>query len=244
MNRYYRNMPSSIITIFPIINTANNHFSLTENYKSRYKPVFWGEYKMTRCLFFYVLFGLFSLSTNLNARDVLVEGKAAYFAPTDNKFRKIYSGGGIYGGEITVNLYDNLSGWLSADYFIKDGSSIGEHDSTRITLIPIGIGLKYFIPINCADLYIGAGALGISVDMKDRSPFVIHHISKWGLGGIAKAGALFYIAEELFADLFTSYTYSELGFHQTDHGRVTRRHANLSGWSFGIGIGYRFGCPK
>lgn len=189
-----------------------------------------------------VLLGLFIFSTDLQAIDVFVEAKAAYFAPTDHKFRKIYSGGGIYGGEISCQTYRNLYGWISGDYFSKKGSSIGEHDSTRITIVPLGIGLKYLFPISCADLYLGAGVLGTYVHMKDHSPYVIHHISKWGVGGIAKAGAIFNFGENFFADLFTSYTYTEIGFHRTDDGKVTRNNAHLSGWAFGLGIGYRFGC--
>lgn len=65
--------------------------------------------------------------------------------------------------------------------------------------------------------------------MKDHSPFVIHDIFKWGAGGIAKAGAIFKLGEHFFADLFTSYTYTEIDFHRTDHGIVTRHNANLSG---------------
>lgn len=193
---------------------------------------------------FLSLLVFFVFTINLYATDILVEAKAAYFVPTDQKFRKIYSGGGIYGGEVTCQTYQNFYGWISADCFSKKGSSIGEHDSTKITIVPLGVGLKYLYPISCADLYLGAGVLGTYVHMKDDSPFVIHNISKWGLGGVAKAGAIFQLRENIFADLFTSYTYTKIDFHYTDHERVNRQNANLGGWAFGIGIGYRFGCSN
>jgi hypothetical protein len=196
--------------------------------------------KLTAC----VLLGLSIFSTKLQAIEVFIEPKAGYFYPTDRTFREIYSGGGLYGGELTCQAYRNLYGWISADYFSKKGFSIGEQYATRITLVPLGAGIKYFFPFNSVDFYLGAGVLGTYLQMKDHSPYVIRNISKWGPGAIAKTGAIIKFSENIFADLFTSYTHAEMDFHGTDHGKVTRHHANLSGLTFGIGIVYPLGCSK
>lgn len=195
-------------------------------------------------VYVYSFLGLCSVATYLHARDVLVEAKVAYFLPTDHKCREIYSGGGMYGGECTFQVRQKLYGWISADYFSKEGSSIGGHDPTNIIMVPLGAGLKLLFPFKTADLYIGAGVLGTYVHMRDHSPFVIQSISKWGVGGIAKVGVICNLPKHFFADLFTNYTYTKIDFHGTDHEGGARQDANISGCSFGAGIGYRFGCPN
>ncbi len=162
-----------------------------------------------------------------------------------HKFRDIYSEGGIYGGEFTWQMRQKLYGWISADYFSKKGFSIGEHDPTKITMVPLGAGLKLKFPFKrTVDLYIGAGVLGTYLHMRDHSPFVIPSSSKWGVGGIAKVGAICKIGEHFFIDLFTNYTYTKIDFDNADQEIVIRQNANLSNCSFGAGMGYRFGCPN
>jgi len=172
---------------------------------------------------------------------IYTEAKAAYFHPTDKDFRKVYSGGGIYGFEVTGQAWRNIYAWGSGDYFHKSGSSIGSGNSSKITFVPLGFGLKYLFPMRFVDIYAGAGMLTTYLHMKDDSPFVIHSVSKWGLGAVVKTGANFIIKKHFFIDLFTSYSFMKIGFHNTHHGKVIRHHADLSGWSIGGGVGYRFG---
>lgn len=181
--------------------------------------------------------------SSLQAMDVLVEAKAAYYLPTSHKFRKIYhNGGGMYGLEATTQMWCDLYGFASGSFFYRSGSSLGEHHKTHITLVPIAAGLKYFFPLDCMDIYIGAGAIANWFHVVDNSPFVIHKTSKWAPGGIAKLGALFNY-RSFFFDLFTDYTYiQQMHFHHTADHKVTRQSADVSGWSIGLGIGYRFGC--
>lgn len=193
------------------------------------------------CRFIWFTLSLFIFFSHLSAEDIFLESKASYFVPTDHKFRKIYSAGGLFGGEITSKACKNLFGWVSGEYFTKTGSSIGEQNHTKITIVPLGIGLKYFFSMKCADLYIGGGVQRTYMHIKDSSPYVIHHISKWGFGSLAKIGAIVKLGDHFFADFFTSYTYTKIDFHYTDHGKVTRHNANLSGWAFGLGFGYSLG---
>lgn len=178
----------------------------------------------------------------LSAIETLVEGKAAYFLPQRHKFRRIYSGGGMYGLEISGSATQNLYGWVSVDSFTKKGTSLGAPHRTRISMIPLAIGVKYFTPLCClpADLYVGAGLLGTHVRMHDHSPYVKRHPSKWGIGGIAKLGVLFNYGP-CFVDLFTNYSYCHVEFHG-HHGKrkVYRNSMNVGGWIFGAGLGYRF----
>jgi hypothetical protein len=177
----------------------------------------------------------------LQATDVFVEAKAAYYRPTDDKFREIYSDSGIYGGEISCQAWRGLYGWASASCFHKGGHSIRMHDSTTITFVPLGFGLKYLFPVSFVDLYVGAGMLNTYAHIEDDSHFVIHSHSKWGQGGIVKAGAIFNVNKHFFVDLFSDYSFMKIDFHNTDHEKVVRHDADLSGWSIGAGVGYRFG---
>lgn len=182
-----------------------------------------------------------SFTNILHAGEFLVEAKGAYFRSTDHKFRKIYSNGGLFSGEINYQAWNNIYAWASGGYFYKKGSSIGLSNSTKITLVPVGFGLKYLYSCNCFDFYVGAGAQPTYVYIKDNSSFAIGTSSKWTWGGIVKVGAIWNIRQNFFIDLFADYSFTDVKFHRTNNGAVTRQRADLSGWSLGAGIGYRFG---
>ena len=190
------------------------------------------------------------LSSFANAVDVPVEFKAAYFYPTSRSFREIYpSGGPIYGVELSCQAWKRLYPWFSANYFSKSGHSIieGVPDSlrshTKIQFVPLGLGLKYVYEINrTLDLYIGLGALATYLHMKDEAPYVIQTSSKWGAGGIGKVGAFLNFYKAFFLDIAIDYSYMKVHFHSPGGDTITRQTADLSGFSFGGGIGYRFGC--
>jgi outer membrane protein W len=185
------------------------------------------------------------LFATLSANEILVEGKAAYFLPQNNKFQKIYTGGGLYGIEASYEAWCRTHVWASVDSFTRKGSSLGCHSPTRISMVPIGLGLKYFLclPNLPAELYVGAGVTGTYVHMHDKSPYVISKISKWGVGGIAKVGTLVHF-DCLFLDLFVNYSYCPIDFHHNRDGAVSRNSMNFGGWAFGLGIGYRFSGPR
>jgi hypothetical protein len=177
------------------------------------------------------------------SRSVLVEAKIGYFYPTDAKFRHIYSnGGGIYGFEVSCQAWKEFYGWASGSYFTQTGRSQGEHHRTRITLVPLAAGLKYVIPFceKRLDLYGDIGFVTTYFHTHDHSRYVIKSNSKWGTGGVWRIGCLGYVYDSLFIDVFADYTYTKIHFHNTDNGRVIRRTADISGFSWGAGIGYRF----
>jgi hypothetical protein len=178
--------------------------------------------------------------TTLQAADMVVEAKGAYFYPTDSKFRKIYSNRGMYGTEYTCQAWKWLYGWASASYYSSWGSSIHLRHRTHIYFIPLALGPKYFHRFTWGDIYVGVGGMGTYLHMRDHSPFVIHRPHKWGFGGIAKAGILVKLYRNFFIDFFSDYSYMKIDFHNTDHGKVQRHIADLSGLSIGGGIGYRF----
>lgn len=189
----------------------------------------------------FFLFCTFLLgATSLPAIDVFVEAKGAYFYPMSHRLREVYATGlGLYGVEFSCQTYRNLYTWVSADAFHKKGHSLGIHYPTKITTVPLGLGLKYLFPISWVDLYLGAGILGTYMHIKDYDPFVVRTTAKWGVGGIAKSGAIFNLGHNLFIDVFTNYSYTKIDID--NRPGVITHDADLSGFSFGAAICYRFG---
>ncbi|MBX7067422.1 MAG: hypothetical protein K1X28_09340 [Parachlamydiales bacterium] len=172
---------------------------------------------------------------------VLIEATGAYFLPTNDIYKKIYShGSGIYGLEMSVHAWQELYAWTSVSYFSKGGRSIGEGDKTELKLVPIGVGLKYFFPIGCWDIYLSGGILASYLHLHDYSPFVIQSNSKWTVGGTGKIGVLWNLAQYFFIDAFSSYSYMKFDFDSTHGGKIVPHDVNLSGWSFGGAFGFRF----
>lgn len=184
----------------------------------------------------------------LMCRNVLLEFKAAYFLPTNSVFKHIYqNGSALCGPELTVQLCNNKNwyGFASFDYFQKKGRSLGLCDRTKVSLLPFGIGLKYFVPMvgDCADFYLGLGFQPVYVHTKDCLPSVVLKQSHWGFGGIAKIGTYVYLPHNFLLDFFIDYSFVKVGCKntcQTSTGMVIPTKADVSGALFGGGLGYRF----
>lgn len=179
----------------------------------------------------------------LQAEDVFVEAKAAYYRPTESRFRKVYGGSGIYGIEASFQAWRDLYAWTSTSCFYRSGTSIGKHNGTNITFIPLGIGLKYLFPIHFTDVYLGVGGLGTYAHIKNHSRFVSSSQSKWAPGAIIKVGALLNVHPNFFIDLFSDYSFIKMRFSKGSK-TVVQHESNLGGWSIGLGLGFRFGRPK
>lgn len=173
-------------------------------------------------------------------REFLLEIKGSGFIPTSHLFKKIYHSSGMVGGELSGSLYGNLYGWFSVDWFSKRGHSLIGHSDTKVNYLPLGFGLKYFVPFCYGNWYIGGGAVAARIHTHDFSPFVAPTYSKWGWGGIAKVGALFDIYCSTFLDLFLNYSAVSAHSSDTNHGTVVPHKVKVHGVILGAGLGYRF----
>lgn len=183
-----------------------------------------------------------SLSFSSLQADVLVQAQAAYYYPTGERFRDIYSGSGLYSFETSIKTAGNLYTWISSGFFTTSGHSLGLGNSTHITMVPVGLGLKYFWKVKCTDVYAAVGVLPTYLHLHDSSDFVVQTTSKWGLGGVARIGALFDLPHSFYLDVFASYSVINVPNDNTDGGAVYPNSANLNGAAVGIGLGYRYGC--
>jgi opacity protein-like surface antigen len=178
----------------------------------------------------------------LFCRDVLLEFKASYFYPTSSCTRDIYGrGGALYGPEVTFQLCQerNWYGFASADFLSKKGHSVGLCEPTKMDIVPLAIGLKYFVPFCYGDFYLGLGFQPVHLKTVNCSTFVSQTTSKWGFGGIAKIGTYFDLPCNFFVDIFLDYSFVKVGCSNCGAG-VTPLKADLSGVIFGAGLGYRF----
>jgi hypothetical protein len=180
----------------------------------------------------------------LMGRNVLLEFKGAYFLPTSCDFKNIYRhGGALFGPELTVQLCECKDWYVftSFDYFQKKGHSVGLCDPTTVTLIPVALGLKYFLPAfdDRVDFYGGLGFEAVNVRTKSCSDNVITKLSQWGFGGIAKVGAYYYLPHCFVIDFFIDYSFVRVGSNDCNCG-VQSVKANIGGAIFGVGIGYNF----
>jgi hypothetical protein len=194
------------------------------------------------------LVGLFFFVASLIAQDAILEFKGSYFLSTHSVFKDIYGkGGALYGPELTVQLCNdkNWYAFASFDYLQKKGYSLGFCDKTRVRLIPLTFGLKYFVPVaeENVDFYAGLGFVSENVRTKNCSEFVTAKTSQWGFGGIAKFGAYYRLPQNFVLDFFIDYNFVKVGSSDCDcQGSpiVESVKANVGGAIFGTGIGYRF----
>lgn len=190
-----------------------------------------------------IFFSSLFLISHASALEVLVEAKAAFFRPVGDRFKDIYSKNGIYGAELTVPVWNDFALFGSASYSSASGRSDEEGHKTNVQIIPIGLGVKYFFPQECFDLYVGAGLDFIILRTHDHEKHVIKHISKNGVGGLFKVGLIKDIYEDYFCDLFVEYSLKEFKGDGCHHDKVYGAKANLNSWRLGVGLGYRFGYP-
>lgn len=177
-------------------------------------------------------------------RNVLVELKGAYVLPAAHTFRDIYHNAGSFSAEVTGQLKNHRGcpwfGFASVGVIPLKGKSVGFCTETHATIVPLAAGLKYFFDYNPGDLYVGLGVLGAHLKTKDDSSYVISPRSKWGVGGVAKIGFIFDLPRSLFIDLFSDYAFVKVKFPHKFECGVQSHKANISHWSLGLGLGYRF----
>lgn len=181
--------------------------------------------------------GLFQTT---EAFDVMVEGKAGGFFPTNKHFRKNNGNSGIYGGEVTIpfslgcfgenlgcdGLADGLALFVSADYYSRKGRSHcrdnegrNRKNHNRFRIVPVAVGVKYFFPMPCfmdcldMDLYAAIGAQWNICNFKDGLRNDGHRSksrSKTAFGGVYKLGSIIKLPCNWFLDVFVSYANARL----------------------------------
>lgn len=156
--------------------------------------------------------------------SVSFELQGSYFSPTDSNFKSIYGGGWVYGGEISFNLTKRLDLWLEGGYFAKTGSLSYTMEETKLTLIPLGTGLRYRILPGNISPYIGAGARYIIYREKN----IIGEVKAGGVGFVGKAGLAIALSDHFGFDIQAAYSYCRM--------QPADFEFNVGGLEFGAGL--------
>lgn len=142
---------------------------------------------------------LFSVGTSAS---VSIGLQGTYFSPLDSDFKNIYGAGWMYGGEFTFNFNKNLDFWLDGGYFAKTGRLTLTKEETKLTLIPIGAGLRYRIVQRKICPYISVGARYFLFREKN----VIGEVNKGGIGFVGKVGLAIFLSNHFGLDINAKYS--------------------------------------
>jgi outer membrane protein len=165
--------------------------------------------------------------------------RAGYFHPASHTVRDIYHGGIEGEIETSAALYQNLNLFANAGVFVKSGHSLGLHDSTRIKVFPLSLGLKYNFSLSRLwEFYLGAAPTYTWVRFHDRSPFVDQHVHKSAFGVVGKTGFIFTFFKRGFIDFFFDYYYTKIsGAHSSGTSSTS---SNIGGFRTGLGLGVKY----
>lgn len=196
--------------------------------------------------------------------DWTLEVRGAYYQPTSKQLRKVYSSCLLdYQVTAAKRIHRYCEIWGELDWTIKEGSAhrhddegfYGFKDRTRISILPVSLGLKLVYPIsNCVDIYAGAGISYSFLRLRNRckeddsywsfsySPLK-KEIYKNTVGGLFKVGFQLALSDSTFLDVFADYTAQRFRFshHEDESGRSLFKHSlDCSGFKFGAGLGVYF----
>lgn len=195
----------------------------------------------------------------IQSYDVLIEGKGAYFLATDQTFKQTYNNGcWEFGLEGTAQIINHIYGFMSVDLFNKNGQSHFFQTPSKFHSTNFGIGIKYFMPFDKGDFYIGLGATPTYLRTIDYPGYALqngqltylssdndyahlnHKTERWGFGGITKFGVILNLAKNFFINMYIDYQFTHMKFSYPQGNFVQSTKAILDGAMFGVGFGYRF----
>jgi opacity protein-like surface antigen len=162
------------------------------------------------------------------AEGLSIEARGAYFSPADKVFREIYGYGISWGGELSFSVSKRGAIWAGGDYYSKVGKLGFTQDETKIRIVPLAAGLKYYFSEGRLRPYAGAGAAYFQYKETNS----IGTIEKGDLGFVARAGLLVMLGPTFFIDIQGSWSSCSV--------QPAEVKANLGGLSLGLGLGFEF----
>jgi hypothetical protein len=178
---------------------------------------------------------------------ITIEARFSYFWPESQTFRNIYHNGGIdYQLTGTVPVYQGdlfslrgLNFWWAADYFQREGESIGLGTKTTIQMEPLTAGLKWIYPKTSIRPYFGAGFKYYFVQLRNSSSYVTNQ-AYFGAGFVAETGLQMFLAKYFMMDVFLAYSFKQFGSRIVSKTNVTSTWFDVGGLNVGGGMGVKF----
>ena len=160
------------------------------------------------------------------AEGFSIQARGTYFSPADKAFREIYSYGMSWGGELSFHVSKRAAVWAGGDYYSKLGKLGFTEDETKIRIVPLAAGVKYFFSGGRLRPYVGAGAAYFQYKETNS----IGTIERGDVGLVARAGMLVRLGPAFFMDI--------QGGWSTCSVEPADVKANLGGFSLGLGLGF------
>jgi len=158
-----------------------------------------------------------------------IEASFSYFFPVFEKaFQDIYGGGSSYGGDLTLNVWNNFGIWFGASSFSGTGELTFTQEETQLSLISLVLGGNYTFFTTPVNFYAGLGARFVLY----KESNVLGEVNDSGFGVEAKVGLYKKFLAGLFVDLFVGIS--------TCRMQPADFKINVGGFKSGIGIGYEF----
>jgi hypothetical protein len=157
--------------------------------------------------------------------------RGGYFAPSNEIFREVYSGGPVFGLDLAVPVGGVFQLWAGADLFSRTGQMTLTEDKTKVRIVPLYAGLRCEFGKTKVHPYVGAAAAYFMFHEEN----VLGTLSDGGIGFLAQAGVLFGIGGPVWLDLHAGYRGCTLRTDGEDP-----LEAKLDGLHGGLGIAFRF----
>ena len=145
--------------------------------------------------------------------------------PTEQAFKDIYGSGIKFGGTMAVALFQNFDIFVDGSFCLKKGELSYTREETKLSIVPVILGLQYRIKSGKFQPFLGLGAGYFAF----KESNIIGDVSKSGLGFAARAGVLFFVTKSIFLQIYSNYSYC----------RMTPADftINIGGIEAGIGFG-------
>ncbi|MFI5344461.1 MAG: hypothetical protein ACHQUC_09600 [Chlamydiales bacterium] len=162
-----------------------------------------------------ILFFCCLIPSIISAEYWTVEGRISYFYPASADIRKTYGDAFVdYQIELARSVFCDWEVWLDLDYYTKRGRFHHRQDSSRLQVIPLSLGVKYYVHLRRdIDWYVGGGGSYGCANIRNHSDCAKRNMTKWGFGGIFKTGIKYYWNDCLSIDLFLDYFYQHFRLH-------------------------------
>lgn len=153
--------------------------------------------------------------------------KGGYFSPSDSVFKEVYSGGPVFGVDLAVPIAGVLQAWGGGELFGKTGSTTVTEDETKVSIVPLYLGLRVEGGKKGLRPYLGVAAAYFLFSEKS----VLGSVSESGFGYLAQAGLLARLGGPVWLNVHAGYRGCAL---RTDDPDPVE--AKLDGLSAGLGI--------
>jgi len=167
-------------------------------------------------------------SLNKERKKFTVLVRLGYFSPSEQIFKDVYGSSISYGGEVIARLWKGIHIFFGVSVLSNKGKMTLMEEETKISIMPLELGVLYKFSIKKINPYIGAG-LGYHI-LSEES--FLGKVTDNKLGFFGQAGLAINMMKALVIDLNAKYN-----FCNAQPGELEE---NIGGIRIGLGIGYSF----